>query len=399
VGDWLNNLPSELGYGLATSLVVAIGGWVLARLRRRRKTSENPNRQVPTEAALKSPVLAPATVPRLLPRGPQRFVNRQPELDALDELMARADDAPSPLVAVLSGMHGVGKSAIGSFWARRNHAHFTGGALSADFSRRRNPEGVEVSDVLADFLREMGISDVAMPTTLRDKQRLFERLTSDRKLLVLLDDVDQPAQALATLPSGPGSVVVVTSAFRLEELVRAGAQPVLLDPLDEAAAQDLLVDMAGANRINGEPVATGTVVAACGGLPIALCVCGARLATYPDRTVTWLASQLAVTSRLRTLSPPGDFDVSAVFAVAYDDLAEGAAALYRRLGLHPGPDFSPSAAAALAGAPLAEVAPLLEQFEGAYLLQGDGHGRLRPHDLVRDHMRACADDASGTATG
>lgn len=318
VGDWLNNLPSELAYGLATSLAVAIVGWGLAWLRRRRKTSDNPSGQVPTGATLKSPALALATVPRLLPRGPQRFVNRQPELDALDALMARADDAPSPLVAVLSGMHGVGKSAIGSFWARRNHAHFTGGALSADFSRRRNPEGVEVSDVLADFLREMGISDVAMPTTLRDKQRLFERLTADRKLLVLLDDVDQPAQALATLPSGPGSVVVVTSAFRLEELVRAGAQPLLLDPLDEAVAQDLLVDMAGANRIHGEPVATGAVVAACAGLPIALCVCGARLATHPDRTVMWLASQLAGTSRLRTLSPPGDFDVSAVFAVAYD---------------------------------------------------------------------------------
>lgn len=393
MGDWLNNLPSELAYGLATGLIIAVVGWIAARLRRKRAPSDEPNAQLPAGAAPEPLALPPAPVPHVLPRAPQRFVNRERELAALDELTARADDAPSPLVALLGGMHGVGKSAVGSLWAHRNHERFTGGTLSADFSRRRDPHGVQVSDVLGDFLRDLGISDVAMPRTLRDRQRLFERLTADRRLLVLLDDVDQPAQALATLPSGAGSVVVVTSAVRLEELVRAGAQPVFLDPLDQAAARGLLVEMAGAARIEGEPTATTAVITACGGLPIALCVCGARLAAHPDRAVTWLAGQLGSgAARLSTLSPPGDFDVSAVFAVAYDDLAEPAAKVYRRLGLHPGPDFVPPAAAALAGVPLTEALPLLGQLEDAYLLQGDGHGRLRPHDLVRDHMRACAAD-------
>lgn len=377
---WLSNLPSELAYGLATSLVVAVGGWSAARIRRRR-TARDTTTVLPAAAV---------PVPRVLPRAPQRFVNRERELAALDDLLVRAQDSSSPVIAVLSGLHGVGKSAIGSLWVHRNHERFTGGVLSADFSRRRNPHA-EVSDVLGEFLRELGTSDVAMPTTLAARQRLFEQLTTDRKLLLLLDDIDQPTQALDALPAGGGSVVVVTSAFRLEELVRRGAQPIFLAPLDEPQARRLLVEMAGAARIGGEPDATRAVISACGGLPIALCVCGARLATRPDRTVAWLAGQLeSWPERLSTLSPPGEFDVRAVFSVAYEDLTESVAMLYRRLGLHPGPDFAAPAAAALADVPLASVSALFEQLEDAYLLQSDEEGRWRPHDLVRDHMRSCA---------
>ena len=391
MGHWLNNLPGELAYGLISSIVFAFGAWIVTRVYRRRARRRSLETGSPTERpdALLAP--APKLIPRLLPRAPQRFVNRQPELASLDALLDRAETAPSPLVAVLSGMHGVGKSAIGRVWAHRNHERFPGGTLSADFSRRRNPHGVRVSDVLADFLRELGTSDVAMPITLRDRQRLFERLTADRKLLVLLDDVDQPAQALSALPAGAGSVVVVTSAFRMEELVRGGAHPLTLEPLDDRAALELVAEMAGRDRLDADTVATADVLAACGGLPIALCVCGARLATHPDRGVAWLAEQLeAGPRRLTALSPPGEFDISAVLSVAYRDLDAPAAMMYRRLGLHPGVDLAAPAAAVLAGIPLTETTALLDQLQDAYLLTGDEESRLRPHDLVRDHMRACA---------
>ncbi len=385
MGSWLNTLPSEVAYGLATTLVLAAGGWIVSRFRR------DDARDGGVSVAATS--LPPAPIPRMLPRAPQRFVDRDSQLAQLDRLRERAAEAPTPLVAVVTGMHGVGKSAIGSRWARLNYERFPDGTLSADFSRRRNPHGVEVGDVLADFLRELGVADVAMPISLRDKQRLFGRLTADRRLLVLLDDVDQPAQALTTLPAGAGSVVVVTSAFDMEELVRAGADRIELVPLDEASARDLLAEMAGPARVYGEDNATREVIKACGGLPIALCVCGARLATRPDKTIAWLAEQLASgPARLRTLSPPGEFDVSGIFDVAYDALGDDAAALYRRLGLHPGPDFTTSAAAALAGVTLHVASNLLERLEEAYLVQSDGKDRRRPHDLVRDHMRACASD-------
>jgi len=380
VGHWLENLPSELAYGVATSIVVAAGGWGYHRLRHGQ-----------TLRQLERPPATPIdVVPRSLPRAPQRFVNRERELAALDEALARARHSPAVQVAVVSGMRGVGKSAVGSQWAHRNQSEFTDGALTADFSRRRNPTGVSVSDMLADFLEELGVSEVAMPTGFAERKRLFERITTGRRMLIVLDDVDFPTQAIDMFPAGSGSVVVVTSAHPLEELVRGGAQPVILDPLEEQAARGLLVEMTSLRRIDDDPKATRAVLQACGGLPIALCVCGARLATHPGRTVGWLAEQLQAQQRLETLSPPGAFDATAVFTSAYHDLRQGEATLYRRLAAHPGPDFSPAAAAAAAGLELQVTVGLLARLEDAYLLQAEGDDRFRPHELVRDHMRVCA---------
>jgi len=378
--QWLENLPSELGYGIVTSAVIASSVWGYRRVRNPRPSNElGVTDRQSTET------------PRSLPPAPRRFVNRERELQALDAVLERAGTSPAVQVAIVSGMRGVGKSAVGSAWAHSRKDKFVDGTLTGAFSRRRSPGGVSVSDVLADFLGELGTSDVAMPTTLAERRRLYERLTRDRRMLIVLDDVDQPAQAQQLLPSGGGSVVLVTSAHRLEELVRDGAQPVIVDPLDDHAARSLLDDFANSERTASEETATRTVLEACGGLPIALCVCGARLATRPDRSIGWLAEQLQQQTRLRTLSPAGEFNSSAVFTSAYHDLRQGEAFMYRRLSAHTGADFAAAAAAAAAGLDLVAASRLLEELEEAYLLQDIGGGRYRAHELVRAHMSAIAD--------
>jgi tetratricopeptide (TPR) repeat protein len=378
---WLENLPSELGYGIVTSAVIATSVWGYRRARHPRP-GLTPNTGDPRSS----------DTPRNLPPAPRRFVNRQRELQELDRVLERAGASPAVQVAIVSGMRGVGKSAIGSAWAHARKDKFVDGMLTGDFSRRRSPAGVSVSDVLADFLGELGTSDGAMPSTLAERRRLFERLTRDRRMLIVLDDVDLPAQAQQLLPSGAGSIVLVTSAHRLEELVRDGAQPVIVDPLDDHAARSLLYDFASGERAASDETATQRVLEACGGLPIALCVCGARLATHPDRSIGWLAEQLQQQTLLRTLSPTGEFNASAVFTSAYHDLRQGEAFMYRRLAAHTGADFAPAAAAAAAGLDLGAANRLLEELEEAYLLQEMGDGRYRAHELVRAHMAAIADN-------
>jgi tetratricopeptide (TPR) repeat protein len=380
VWHWLENLPSELAYGVATTAVIASGAWGYRRLRRS---------STPLDPGLCDP--QSGAPPSNLPPAPRQFVNRHRELEALDQVLERAERSPAVQVAIVSGMRGVGKSAVGSAWAHRRRGAFVDGTLTGDFSRRRRPDGVSVSDVLADFLGELGTSDVAMPTTLAERKRLFERLTRDRRMLVVLDDIDVPAQAQELLPAGGGSVVLVTSAHRLEELVRGGAQSVIVDPLDDTAARSLLDEFAGGERTGSDESATSAVLEACGGLPIALCVCGARLTTHPERSVSWLASQLQQHTRLRTLSPAGEFDATTVFTSAYHDLRQGEAFMYRRLAAHTGADFSPAVAAAAADLDLVATLGLLERLEDAYMLQGIGDERFRPHELVRAHMIACAE--------
>jgi hypothetical protein len=61
VGDWLNNLPAELGYALASAIVL---GWIVAQIRGDKQLERQPTK----------------ITPRVLPPAPQRFVNRADEI-------------------------------------------------------------------------------------------------------------------------------------------------------------------------------------------------------------------------------------------------------------------------------------------------------------------------------
>ncbi len=405
---WIESLPSEVGYGLATAFVLSVGAWVIARVRRRdrvRRPELASLHNVFEGDVVQASVIHElhihgggelVVVPRRLPRAPLRFVNREPELTRLDRVLERSELASGPVVAVVNGMHGVGKSAIGSYWAHQNRRRFPSGDLFGDFSKRRHGVGVDVGDVLSEFLRELGTAEVAIPVSLGAKQRLFERLTADKRLLVFLDDVDQPSQVLSVLPSGAGTVVLATSNFRLEELVREGAELVPLDPLDEGTSRRLLEQIAGQDRIAREPAAADVLIDVCAGLPIALCVCAARLVSHPSRSVARVAEQITVGARpLRALSPPGEYAVEAVFDFAYHDLPPELGMFYRRLGLHSGPDLVAAVAATLADVTVTVAAERLESLYNAHLIEQPEADRYRLHDLVRQHAQTCVegDDA------
>src|SRR5882762_11473392 len=66
-------------------------------------------------------------VPRQLPPPVARFVNRTRELDLLTRLMLRGTPELRPVVAILSGMSGVGKSATAVQWGNAHADRFTGG--------------------------------------------------------------------------------------------------------------------------------------------------------------------------------------------------------------------------------------------------------------------------------
>ncbi len=288
------------------------------------------------------------------------------------------------------GCTGWEKSAIANFWAHTSQGQFDGGDLFGDFSRRRYSGAVDVGDVLADLLRDLGTADAALPTTLAGRQKLFSRLTAAKRYLVFLDDVDQSAQVQAIIPSGPGSVVLATTNSDLEELVFDGAKVVEVEPLDDGTAGVLLRDLAGSDRIDADPDGTARVIRACAGLPIALCVCGGRLANHPTQPVSWVADRVAEGDQtLRELSGPGSYAVDRVFDFAYGDLSPSNRLVYRRLGLHPGGDFVPAIGAILTGRDLPEIEVALGDLTGGHLVETVAEDRFRFHDLIRHHTRAC----------
>ena len=106
-------------------------------------------------------------------------------------------------MAVLSGCGGSGKTSLGTYWLHQVSARFPGGALYADLHGDQPEEAARPADVLAGFLRALGIPPARIPIGLDELAAQFRTVTSGRRLLVFLDNAASAAQVRAVLP-GPG---------------------------------------------------------------------------------------------------------------------------------------------------------------------------------------------------
>jgi tetratricopeptide (TPR) repeat protein len=327
-------------------------------------------------------------IPAQLPF-PTVFAGRKKELSDLRRLVALGTEDSRPLLVVITGVGGVGKTSLGLHWLHEIRADYNDGQLFVDlrgFSDDGRP--MPSSEPLERFLRALGIGTDSIPVHLDEQAALFRTLTAGRRLIIMLDNAASAAQVRPLLP-GPGpALVLVTTRQRLSGLAMEGARFFDLRPMDQLGAVELLNRMVGPDRIQAEPDKARSLVSLCGGLPLAVCASGARLAARSRWTIARVVEELTEeTFRLSTLSIEEDVSVKVVFDISYRALPDDAARLYRLLGAHPGPDFDPTAAAALTGMTRSESARLLDSLVGANLIEEDSRDRFRFHDLLRLHAR------------
>ncbi|HJP73875.1 MAG TPA: NB-ARC domain-containing protein [Pseudonocardiaceae bacterium] len=318
-------------------------------------------------------------IPRQLPPPPANFANRSRELSTLEDSVA--DGALS--VILLKGPGGVGKTALALHWLGRSAERFPDGQLYADLTMS-NGEPVLVDDVLGQFLRALGLAPQRVPTGLAERAALYRSVTARTRLALLLDNAISAAQVRVLLPASTGAVVV-TSRYALPGLLAAGAISLAVDPLDDNAALDLLGGSIGPARVDEEPAPARQLVDLCAGLPLALCIAGARVALRPRRPLARLVAELVDEHRrLDALSVFDDLSVRGTFDLAYADLTPEQQQVYRAMGAHPGQLFDAGVIAAATGAPAERV---IEELVDASLVEELADGRYRLHDLVRVHAR------------
>ncbi|HEX3791864.1 MAG TPA: BTAD domain-containing putative transcriptional regulator [Pseudonocardiaceae bacterium] len=341
--------------------------------------------------------------PRQLPAPPRLFVGRTAELTQLDKVLdAQAAPGGTVLISAIGGAGGIGKTWLALHWAHLRVDRFPDGQLYV------NLHGFDPSDeplppavALRGFLDALGVDPVAVPVDLEAQAALYRSLVADRRLLVVLDNARDAAQAVPLLPGSASCTVLVTSRSRLTGLVAGhGAYPLSLDVLSEHEARDLLARHLGHDRVDAEPVAASELVARCAGLPLALGIVAARAAARPDFALAVLAEELrAAADRLDALATDDlTANVRAVLSWSHDALSPTAASTFGMLGLAPGPDISLPAAAALIAATPSAARLVLRELENAHLVAQHVPGRYRMHDLVRLYATEQAEQAEQAPT-
>ncbi|MEH0551113.1 tetratricopeptide repeat protein [Streptomyces sp. B21-101] len=352
-----------------------------------------------------------------LPPRPVDFTGRRQQLTQLLEQLEPSvePDGDRPALSTVAGMGGVGKTTLAVEAAHQavSRGWFPGGALFADFAGNASGDRSNVGAVLDRFLREMGIKVKDIPPDDDAKIALWRALLRDRAaeqrpVLIVLDNVLEPALARELRPDPPHRMLI-TSRQTLSTLP---ARSLALKPFTSSEAVELLdVTLRAADpaddRISVHPFDATELAQLCGHLPLALHIVSALLRDEPDRPLADQAAELAeARTRLDVLSYDDEqgrpLAVRAAFDVSYRRLPQEEARTFRLLSCTPGADMSTQAVSVLLNRPAPSARRVVAALLRAHLLEKRPGERWAMHDLVRifsvEQGTACADQDERDAT-
>ena len=315
-----------------------------------------------------------------LPPDIANFTGRQAELESVTALLGQASKSGETghNISVLTGMAGVGKSALAIHAAYQLKPDFPDAQLYVNL-RGTESQPLEPSQVLAGFVRSLGVGDRSIPETLTQRSDLYRSLLSGKRALVLLDNALDEAQVRPLLPDSSTCAVIVTTRKPLADL--EGAAILEVDEMTQEAL-DLLQNLVGVCTPS-ELEAAKNVIDLCSRLPLAIRITAGTLKNKANWRFEDCADKLA-DERERLLSLRlSDLAVRVSLALSYQELDANSARLFRLLGLLIGSSFTPTLAGALLESDSAIAEESVKHLVDVQLLEPANEGRYRFHDLVR----------------
>jgi DNA-binding SARP family transcriptional activator/tetratricopeptide (TPR) repeat protein len=319
-----------------------------------------------------------------LPAAVPDFTGRTAEIGQLAQFLVPDYGAGVPL-AVICGLPGIGKTALALRIAHQLRPAFPDGQLwvQLDGASTRPRRAAEV---LGELLRALGVPGAAVPDALAERAAMYRSRLADRKVLVVADDAGSAGQVRPLIPGTAGSAVIVTSRLQLAELPAARILPLGLPDHDEALR--LLAAVIGGRRVSAELQDAQQLVAACGRLPLAVRIAGARLAGRPTWPVSLISEALSDQQRRLDELAAGGLSVRASLAMSYQALDTRSQQALCFLSLLGPTDVAEWVIAAVLGVP--DASDVVNRLTDSSLLtpvgpDATGSPRYRLHDLLRDY--------------
>lgn len=339
-----------------------------------------------TDTAVPSPAQLPLDTPV--------FVERQNELAQLDAVAGMGDQQPATVVLVsISGLPGIGKTALAVHWAHRVASRFDGQLYVNLRGYDNTDRPIEPTDAVRGFLESLSVPPQRIPLDAQQQTLLYRTVLANRRMLIVLDNALDAEQVRPLLPGTPGSVVLITSRDQLTGLlVNECARPLTLGPLTASGGKRFLTHRLGEQRVTAELSAAGEIVGRCAGLPLALSLVAARAALHPTFPLRDLARELDDVNLDALTSTDPRTDLRTAFSWSYRRLGGDAAAVFRLTALHPGPDIGLATVASIVGLSVPHARVLLDELALASLLEEPRPGRFICHDLIRAYAAELGHD-------
>lgn len=352
------------------------------------QSSQTPETQTPkTQTPSGVAGVRPTARPNQLRADVPHFVGRGADLERLRRALAPRQAAMATPLVLVTGMAGVGKTALVTRWAHGAAADYPDGQLYVDLRGHSAMPPLSEADALAAQLSGLGVAPSQVPPHPRDAAALYRSLLADRHMLVLLDDAPGPDLVRVLMPGSPTCAVVVTSRDRMPGLVaRDGATRINLEPLEPVEAAELIAHSVGSPLAPGDAAAVEALARLCGGLPLAI-----RIAAEQCWDVAYQVEAMSGAGLMDCLQIYGDEDsgVPAAFGLSYAKLPPGAATMFRLLSATDPDRITVSAAARLTGITLDAAQRALSQLVNANLARRHGADLFEVPVLLRRYAMSC----------
>lgn len=323
-------------------------------------------------------------LPHLIPF----FIGRRAEISEIRKLCRKKSKSgfPTLIVSSIDGMPGIGKTALAIRIGHLLTPEFPDAQIYIDclgFTAGRKPLSQE--RILDYLLFTLQIPPQSIPKRLQEKSALWRSVISEKKAVVILDNVKSSQQVEFVIPGKTNSLLLVTSRNKIEGI--QGAYQISLDILSDNESVKLIKNIVGDAANKESVLALSELASYCGNLPLYLQIISENWKRKKFVKLKELLSSLNYIGRRQEGIISESKSIYKIFDLSYNSLSPKERNVFTVMGIYPGSDFTAHTCASMVGLKVSQAIGIIESLYDQSLISLVGSGRYKFHDLLRAYSR------------